>query len=75
MVGCCAIEYARAARLEQQVRCAFSDMIWTLFRQWDARNEGPVFNRRRHDVERGRAYSVPSRFPLQEMMQLASTLH
>ena len=27
--------------LEQQVRFVFSEMIWTLFRQWDPQNQGP----------------------------------
>lgn len=37
--------------LEQQVRFVFSE-IWTLFRQWDNQNQGPLFDRRRHYGER-----------------------
>jgi hypothetical protein len=38
--------------LEQQVRFVSSEMIWTLFRQWDPQNSGLVFDRRRHYLER-----------------------
>ena len=38
--------------LEQQARYVIAEMTWTLFRQWDPQNSGPVFNRRRHYTER-----------------------
>ena len=37
--------------LEQQFRYVISEMTWTLFRQWDPLNQGPIFDRRRHFVE------------------------
>jgi hypothetical protein len=42
----------KGCSLEQQVRFVFSEMIWTLFRQWDKQNQGPVFDRRRPEVVR-----------------------
>ena len=42
----------KGCSLEQQVRFVFSEMIWTLFRQWDKHNQGPVFGRKREYVER-----------------------
>lgn len=38
--------------LEQQVRYVIKEMIWTLCRQWDKYIQGPIFDRKRHYVER-----------------------
>ena len=43
---------AKGCALEQQVRYVIEEMTWTLFRQWDNENQGPVFDRRHHYVER-----------------------
>jgi hypothetical protein len=42
----------KGCSLEQQVRYVFREMIWTMFRQWDNQNSGPVFDRRGNYVER-----------------------
>ena len=56
MEGCgwavAALPTCKGCSLEQQVRFVFSEMIWTLFRQWDKQNQGPIFDRKRHYVER-----------------------
>jgi hypothetical protein len=38
--------------IEQQVRCVIAEMIWALFSAMGSLNQGPVFDRRRHYVER-----------------------
>jgi len=42
----------KGCSLEQRLRYVIREMTWTLFRQWDPQNSGPLFDRRRHYVER-----------------------